>query len=533
MNDSIKRITLDLHSNKSRETVKIKKTDTGRKIYISLVDGGRPYYITDDCYAVFSGKKPNGNIVLNDCTIEDNVIIYKLTEQTSAVPGLVNCEIKLYGADEQLITSSEFSIMVDDTVYDDGYDIESVDEFNALKELVNRATEAIDEAIDAADKAESAASDLEQARDSGEFDGDTPYIGENGNWWIGEEDTGAIADKKPLDVTLTFTESSHSASEIYAHWVGGGAIRVYNSELSVYLCVSVVSENACAMYFTYHVSDSRIDGYKFTIDNAKKVTWERYRHNVPTKLPNPNAINFTGAVEATYDGSKAVTVEIPIGGLSEEQMEGAVNAALAQAKASGEFDGKDGYTPVKGVDYFDGAQGEPGKDGQPGKDGKDYVLTDADKQEIAEQAAGMVDVPSVDVDTPVFNLAELGIATFPLSGGSSSVDTDTTEIRAALEKGAVTFIINVETMGITIPASVTVTSAALGGVHSCYCFVSLTKPAVVMVTVKATSISVELSYLAEAVGIPAVTAADNGKFMRVANGAWTAVSIADAEGVGF
>lgn len=31
-------------------------------------------------------------------------------------------------------------------------------------------------------------------------------------------------------------------------------------------------------------------------------------------------------------------------------------------------DGKDGYTPVKGVDYFDG---EPGKDGQPGKDGAD------------------------------------------------------------------------------------------------------------------------------------------------------------------
>lgn len=37
--------------------------------------------------------------------------------------------------------------------------------------------------------------------------------------------------------------------------------------------------------------------------------------------------------------------------------------------------GKDGYTPVKGIDYFDG---------------KDYVLTDADKQEIAN----MIDVPT-------------------------------------------------------------------------------------------------------------------------------------------
>lgn len=48
--------------------------------------------------------------------------------------------------------------------------------------------------------------------------------------------------------------------------------------------------------------------------------------------------------------------------------------------------GKDGYTPVKGIDYFDGKDGAPGKDGVDGVngvDGKDYILTDADKQEIA------------------------------------------------------------------------------------------------------------------------------------------------------
>jgi hypothetical protein len=29
-------------------------------------------------------------------------------------------------------------------------------------------------------------------------------------------------------------------------------------------------------------------------------------------LSNPNAITFTGAVKATYDGSSAVSVEIPV-----------------------------------------------------------------------------------------------------------------------------------------------------------------------------------------------------------------------------
>ena len=70
------------------------------------------------------------------------------------------------------------------------------------------------------------------------------------------------------------------------------------------------------------------------------------------------------------------------GGLSEEELQEAVEDALRQAKESGEFDG---YTPVKGVDYFDG---------KDGKDGTDYVLTDSDKSEIAEEAAKLVDVPS-------------------------------------------------------------------------------------------------------------------------------------------
>lgn len=90
----------------------------------------------------------------------------------------------------------------------------------------------------------------------------------------------------------------------------------------------------------------------------------------------------------------------------------AVNLALAQAKESGEFDGKDGrdgrdgidgqpgddgHTPIKGVDYFDGKDGQDGK--TPVK-GEDY-WTDADKQEIADdimQAADGLLLPPVTGD---------------------------------------------------------------------------------------------------------------------------------------
>lgn len=48
------------------------------------------------------------------------------------------------------------------------------------------------------------------------------------------------------------------------------------------------------------------------------------------------------------------------GKLDASALTDAVNMALAQAKESGEFDGAPGYTPQKGVDYFDGTDGTPG-----------------------------------------------------------------------------------------------------------------------------------------------------------------------------
>ena len=55
--------------------------------------------------------------------------------------------------------------------------------------------------------------------------------------------------------------------------------------------------------------------------------------------------------------------------------------------------GEKGDKGDKGDTGATGAQGEPGKDGADGKDGEDYVLTNEDKQEIAELAAPLVDVP--------------------------------------------------------------------------------------------------------------------------------------------
>ena len=94
-----------------------------------------------------------------------------------------------------------------------------------------------------------------------------------------------------------------------------------------------------------------------------------------------------------------VGTPMPRQGFSGDEIEEAVNSALAAAKESGEFDGPagpqgetgpqgpkgdpgepgadgkdgspgaDGYTPVKGKDYFDGEPGQPGETGPAGPKG--------------------------------------------------------------------------------------------------------------------------------------------------------------------
>lgn len=88
------------------------------------------------------------------------------------------------------------------------------------------------------------------------------------------------------------------------------------------------------------------------------------------------------------DAEKAQARE-NIGALAESELSEAVDDALAHAKASGEFDGEDGYTPVKGKDYFDGYT--------PVK-GIDY-FTEADKVE-------MVTAVMEAIGCPVFGLVD-------------------------------------------------------------------------------------------------------------------------------
>lgn len=142
MNCLIHKLTLDMHKSISQASISVKKGDTNRKLHIILTEKGKVYQVDDGCTAVFSATKYNGDTLFNSCTIENGIIVYEFTELTANIPGKMDCEIKLYGADNSLITGPQFSIIVDGVVNKDS-NVEASDEFSALTALISEAKEVV------------------------------------------------------------------------------------------------------------------------------------------------------------------------------------------------------------------------------------------------------------------------------------------------------------------------------------------------------------------------------------------------------
>lgn len=136
MNYSTHRLSLDLHDTSSCHIIYCKKGDTARQIAIDLNESGVPYIIAEDCSAVLVGTKPDKNGLYQVCEIKNNVIYYKFNEQTAPVVGQVDCEIRLYGSNKELITSAGFAIVVEDVEYTDGEIIDSETDFSGLGSLI-------------------------------------------------------------------------------------------------------------------------------------------------------------------------------------------------------------------------------------------------------------------------------------------------------------------------------------------------------------------------------------------------------------
>lgn len=167
MEHIIHNLSLNMQSSISQVSLSVKKGDTMRKLCITLTENGTVYRIAEGCEAVLSAKKESGWILYNNCTIdyENNIIVYEFTHGTAIMPGKMDCEIKLYDANKNLITSPQFSIIVNNSVHEDG-EVEDSNEFTELTEMVS-AAKALKE-------------EVETKLENGEFIGEKGDKGEKG-----------------------------------------------------------------------------------------------------------------------------------------------------------------------------------------------------------------------------------------------------------------------------------------------------------------------------------------------------------------
>ena len=203
MNDLAYKISLDINEHGSQVVLKAKQSDTGRKVHISLRSGGIPYMIAEDCYAVFTATKPDGAILYNACTIEGNEIVYEFTEQTCASVGRLRCEIKLYGMDDKLITSSRFALLVEGEIYPDGRVVSS-SEFSALTQMVSDTLAAQVETKKATNNANNAA---QEANNSANYASQVGAMASNAS------QVATAAAKNASEAAVSANEAAVSANE--------------------------------------------------------------------------------------------------------------------------------------------------------------------------------------------------------------------------------------------------------------------------------------------------------------------------------
>lgn len=191
MNKTIFRLSLDIHEIYSQATISIKRFDTTGRLVITLMESGKPYQIEEGCYAVFTCVKKDGNILHNDCVIQNNTIIYDFSKTTTSTSEKMGCEIILYNEEGEVLISPRFTIIVYDSVYSE----EEVEGSHEYLSLINTLSEA-----------KSMIANIESKLKNGEFKGDKGDTGAKiiSTELIGQDKDGGNIYEQTLDDGTTF-----------------------------------------------------------------------------------------------------------------------------------------------------------------------------------------------------------------------------------------------------------------------------------------------------------------------------------------
>ncbi len=150
------KITIELDGKSPFEYVVMKQSDKGSRILaVSLLQNKQPYEIPTGCTARIKYYKPDGNPVLNDCTLSGNEILVTYTEQMLAAAGVGKGEIVLLKNGKELKSATYYTKIVETVYKTEG--LTSDKEFLSVATVLNDMDQAAQKATAEAKIAEAAA----------------------------------------------------------------------------------------------------------------------------------------------------------------------------------------------------------------------------------------------------------------------------------------------------------------------------------------------------------------------------------------
>ena len=180
-----------------------------------------------------------------------------------------------------------------------------------LKKLFDKMGVVIDEALAA-------------AKESGEFDGKSAYsYAVDGGYTGTEEEFAAKLAAEGLDKALFVVNITHNGDGTYsADKTFEEITQAYNEGKYNIVAIMALRTGSHIMPLLAAQKTGAVFGmvlgqtrFSFVITSNNEVQREMIQlATLKNKLPNPYPLTFTGAVNETYDGSSAKTIEIPSGG---------------------------------------------------------------------------------------------------------------------------------------------------------------------------------------------------------------------------
>lgn len=140
MINSKHRFTLEIQAAHSQIAIPCMVGDTGKTLYISLTDGGKPYTVPENTLAMLTIHRPTGTFLQAFCPIINRTtVMYDFLQNinTAAVSGIHDCELTLYGATTgSVLSTSWFTLVVNEKVVDsDSINITDVSQ-NAVDAMI-------------------------------------------------------------------------------------------------------------------------------------------------------------------------------------------------------------------------------------------------------------------------------------------------------------------------------------------------------------------------------------------------------------